>query len=254
VIGVVPTQVSDWGPPGVDVYVPANAVAPVGFFGNNRGYPLELRDRHYFFCVGRLKPGLTLSQAQADLDVIHRDLLRRYPETTQGYGLSVSPLLQAMVSSYSGTAILLAAAAGLLLLISSANIANLLFVRGLQRGREMMIRTTLGATRRHLIGRVLSETLLLSSPGGIFGLLITLTSTAAITKLCPTNLYRFQDSGVDWTTLFFVSVVTVLTALLSGLWPAVTLSGATLASSLRDLGGRTGTSGPRGRTRSKRDW
>src|ERR1700722_5817567 len=87
VIGVVPAQVSDWGPPGDDVYVPANAVAPVGFFGNNRGYPLELRDRHYFSCVGRLKPGFTLSRAQADLDLIRRDLLRRYPETSQGYGI-----------------------------------------------------------------------------------------------------------------------------------------------------------------------
>jgi predicted permease len=244
VIGVVPAQVSDWGPPGVDVYVPANAVAPVGFFGNNRGYPLELRDRHYFLCVGRLKPGLTLSQAQADLDVIHNDLLRRYPETTQGYGLRVTPQLDAMVDSYSGTTGLLGAAAGLLLLISSANVANLLFARGLQRGREMMIRTTLGATRRQLIGQALSETLLLASLGGILGVIITLTSTDAIRRFCPTNLYRFQAFSVDWITLFFVVIITVLTALLSGLWPAVSLSRATLASSLRALGGRTGTSGP----------
>ena len=244
VIGVVPAQVSDWGPPGDDVYVPANAVAPVGFFGNNRGYPLELRDRHYFSCVGRLKPGFTLSRAQADLDLIRRDLLRRYPETSQGYGIRVTPVLDAMVSNYSGTTGLLATAAGLLLLISSANIANLLFARGLQRGREMMIRTALGAPRRQLIGQVLSETLLLSSLGGILGLIITLTSTEGIKKLCPTDLYRFQEFNVDWATLFFVFVVTVVTALLSGLWPAVRLSRASLAPSLRDLGGRTGTSGP----------
>jgi predicted permease len=146
-----------------------------------------------------------------------------------------------MVSNYSGTTGLLAAAAGLLLLISSANIANLLFARGLQRGREMMIRTALGAPRRQLIGQVLSETLLLPSFGGILGLIITLTSTEAIKKSCPTDLYRFQEFGVDWTTLFFVFVVTVLTALLSGLWPAVSLSRATLAPS---LGERTGTSAP----------
>jgi predicted permease len=243
VIGVVPAQVNDWGPPGVDVYAPANAVAPVGFFGSDRGYPLELRDLHYFFCVGRLRAGFTLSQAQADLDVIHHDLVHRYP-TTQGYGLRVTPLLDGMVYNYSGTTGLLAAAAGLLLLISSANIGNLLFARGLQRGREMMIRTALGATRRQLIGQALSETLLLSSFGGILGLTITLTSIEAIRKLCPTNLYRFQEFSVDWTTLFFVLVVTVLTALLSGLWPALSLSRATLAPSLRDHGDRTGTSGP----------
>jgi predicted permease len=244
VIGVVPAQVRDWGPPGAVVYAPANAVAPTGLFGNNRGYPLELRDLHYFSSVGRLKHGFTLGQAQADLDVIHRDLLRRYPETTQGYGLRVTLLLDAMISNYSGTTGLLAAAAGLLLLISSANIANLLFARGLERRQEMLIRTALGATRCKLVGKVLSETLLLSSVGGILGLIITLTSTEAIKKLCPTDLYRFQELSVDWSTLCFVFVVTVLTALLSGLWPAVSLSRATLAPSLRDLGGRTGTIGP----------
>jgi putative ABC transport system permease protein len=240
VIGVVPVQASDWGPPGDDVYVPANAVAPVGFFGNNRGYPLELRDRHYFFCVGRLKPGFTLGQAQADLDIIHRDLLRRYPETTQGYGLRVTPLLDRLVSSYSGTTSLLAAAAGLLLLISSANIANLLFARGLQRGREMMIRTALGAARRQLIGQVLSETLLLSSFGATLGLLITLASTEAIRKLCPTDLYRFQEFGIDSVTLFFVLVVTVLAALLSGLWPAVSLSRGYFSSVVKTSWGAYG--------------
>jgi putative ABC transport system permease protein len=195
VIGVVPAQVNDLGPPGVDVYVPANAVAPVGFFGNDRGYPLALRDRHYFYRVGRLRPGFTLSQAQADLDVIHRDLVRRYPETTQGYGLRVASLLDGIVYNYSGTTSLLAAAAALLLLISSANVANLLFARGLRRGQEMMIRTALGATRRQLIGQVLSETLILSFLGGIFGLLIAFSSTQAIKKLCPTGLYRFQEFG-----------------------------------------------------------
>jgi predicted permease len=245
VIGVVPAQVRDWGPPGAVVYVPANAVAPVGIFGNNRGYPLELRDLHYFSCVGRLRPGFTLSQAQADLDVIHSDLLRRYPETTQGYGLRVTPLLDVMVNNYSETMGLLAAAAALLLLISSANVANLLFARGLQRGPEMMIRAALGATRRQLIGQVLSETIILSFLGGIFGLLIAFSSTETIKKLCPTELYRFQSFAIDWTTVLFVLVATLLTSLLSGLWPAWNLSKATLAPSLRDHGDRTGTSGPR---------
>jgi predicted permease len=243
VIGVVPAQVDDWGPPGVDVYVPTNTVALVGIFGPNHDHPLEMRDLHYFYCVGRLKPGFTLSQAQADLDVIHRDLVSRYPETTKDYGLRVHPLLEAVANNYRGTTGLLGAAAGLLLLISSASIANLLFARGLQRGREMMIRTALGATRRQIIGQVLSETLLLSSLGGTLGLIITLTSTGAIRKLCPTDLYRFQEIGVDWTTLSFVLAVTIFTALLSGLWPALTLSRATLASSLRDHDDRTGTGG-----------
>jgi putative ABC transport system permease protein len=242
VIGVVPAQIGEWGPPGVDVYVPANAVAPAGIFGSNRGYALDLRDQHYFYSIGRLKPGFTLSEAQADLDVIHSDLLRRYPAVSQGYGLRVAPLLDSVVENYSGATGLLGAAAALLLLISSANVANLLFARGLLREREMMIRTALGATGRQLIGQVLSETLLLSCLGGTLGLVITLTSIEAIRKLGPTNLYRFQEIGVDWTTLFFVLAVTILTALLSGLWPALSLARTTLAPS---LGERTATNGPR---------
>jgi putative ABC transport system permease protein len=243
VIGVIPAQVNDWGPPGTDLYVPANAVAPVGFFGPNRGYPLGLRDLHYFLCIGRLKPGVSIAQAQADLETIHDNLLRRYPDTNRGYGVRVFPLLDSMVHDYSATTRLLEAAVGCLLLISCANVANLLFARGLQRRREMMIQAALGATRRQLIAKLLLETILLSFLGGILGLLIAFCAAEIIKKLSPSDLYRFQELSIDLNALAFVFGVILLTSLFSGLLPAWSLSKASFSPGLKEEGDRTGTSG-----------
>jgi putative ABC transport system permease protein len=151
VIGVVPTQVNDWGPPGTEVYAPAGGHPR--FFPSNRGYPLALRDLHYFFCIGRLKTGVSIAQAQADLETIHGNLLNRYPDSNRGYGLRVTSLLDNIVNSYAATTWMLGAAVGCLLLVACANVANLLFARGLQRRRELMSRATLGATQRRIIGQ-----------------------------------------------------------------------------------------------------
>jgi hypothetical protein len=91
VIGVVPIQASDWGPPSPDVYLPVNSIAPLGLFPQNRGYALVLRDVHSFFCAGRLKPGVSVAEAQAELEVIQKNLSARYPDTNKGYGLLVTP-------------------------------------------------------------------------------------------------------------------------------------------------------------------
>jgi putative ABC transport system permease protein len=251
VIGVAPAQVSDWGPPGIDVYIPANAVAPLGFFPTNRGYPLELRDLHYFFCVGRLKDGDSVAQAQADLETVHKNLSSRYPDTNRDYGLRIIPLLESMVNDYAATTWLLAAAVGCLLLISCANVANLLFAHGLQRRREIMIRATLGATRWRLISQLLIETMFLSLLGGVLGLLIALGSAETIKKASPPNLYRFHELSVDLSALMFVSGVILVTSLLSGVLPAFNLSRTSLVPALKDEGGRAGTSGrQRHRTQS----
>jgi putative ABC transport system permease protein len=251
VIGVAPAQVSDWGPPGIDVYIPANAVAPLGFFPTNRGYPPELRDLHYFFCVGRLKDGDSVAQAQADLETVHKNLSSRYPDTNRDYGLRIIPLLESMVNDYAATTWLLAAAVGCLLLISCANVANLLFAHGLQRRREIMIRATLGATRWRLISQLLIETMFLSLLGGVLGLLIALGSAETIKKASPPNLYRFHELSVDLSALMFVSGVILVTSLLSGVLPAFNLSRTSLVPALKDEGGRAGTSGrQRHRTQS----
>jgi putative ABC transport system permease protein len=147
VIGVVPTQVCDWGPPTADIYAPANTLAPLGFLPNGSGYPLANRAVHRFFCAGRLKAGISVAESRADLEVIQKNLLARYPDTNKGYELLAIPMLDSMVGNYTVTIWLLGAAVSCLLLISCANVANLHFARGLQLRREMIIRAALGATR-----------------------------------------------------------------------------------------------------------
>jgi predicted permease len=243
VIGVVPAQPNDWGPPSADLYVPAHLIVPLGFIATNRGNPLELRDVHNFGCIGRLKPGFSLIQAQVDLETIHNNLLVRYPDTNRGYALRVLPLLDGMLSDYAATTWLLGAAVICLLLISCANVANLLFARGLQRRREMSIRSAIGATRWRLIIQLLLETLLLSFLGGLVGLFIALGSVETIKRLNPPGLYRFQELSVNLNALIFVFAVILLTSLLAGLIPAWSLSRAGSSSVLKNEGGRAVTSG-----------
>lgn len=244
VIGVVPRQATDWGPPGVDFYLPANTEAPLGRMPNQRGYPLDLRDVHRFPCYGRLKPGVTVAQAQTDLEIIHNNLLARYPDTNQGYDIRVAPLLDRMVVDYAGTTWLMAAAVGCLLLIAAGNVANLLFARGLQRRRELMVRSVLGASRLQLVGQLLTETLFLAGLGGFIGLLFSFYAIDTIKKLVPVSLYRFQELRVDWHALLFVLVVTMLVAILSGVLPAWGISGIRAAPTLKEASSRGGTSGP----------
>ncbi|MBV9878839.1 MAG: ABC transporter permease, partial [Verrucomicrobia bacterium] len=237
VIGVVPTQVCDWGPPSADVYLPANTITPLGFFR------LEARDIHRFLGVGRLKAGISVAAAQADLEVIHKNLLARYPDTNKGFGVLVTPMLDRMVKNYAVTTWLLGAAVGCLLLISCANVANLHFARGLQRRREIMIRAALGATRWQLVGRLLIETLCLSIAGGMLGLLIALSSVATIKRLSPPDSFRFQEWSIDLNAMVFVLGIVFLTALVSGLLSALRLSRMSLVPALKDEGDRAGTRG-----------
>ena len=250
VIGVVPTQVCDWGPP-ADIYAPANTLAPLGFLPtwggsgtNGSGYPLANREVHRFFCAGRLKAGISVAEARADLEVIQKNLLARYPDTNRGYGLLATPMLDSMVQDYAVTIWLLGAAVSCLLLISCANVANLHFARGLQLRREMIIRAALGATRWRLIGQLLLETICLSILGGILGLLIALGSTATMKWLSPPDSFRFQELSVDLNAMVFVFGAVLLTALVSGLLPAWSLSGVSLVPALKDEGDRAGTRGP----------
>jgi len=244
VIGIALSQLDDWGPPGVDVYLPLHTIVPFNFLGNERGDPLALRDSHWFTCFGRLKAGVSVSQAEAELKTIHDNLLSHYPGVNIGYGLRVFPLLNFIVNGYSMTIWLLAAAVSVLLLVSCLNVANLLFARGLYRRHEMMIRATLGASRWQVIRQLLLETILLTAVGGVVGLFVAQICVQGTRSLMPADLYRLQELHVDSNTLGFIFALILITSLLSGLLPAWSLSQVVLAPGLKDEGGRTGTGGP----------
>jgi putative ABC transport system permease protein len=158
VIGVAPSQLDDWGPPGADVYLPLHTFVPFDSFED----PFPDRKDHLFACFGRLKPGVSVAEAETDLKTIHDNLLNHYPGVNIGYGLRIFPLLGLIVGDYSTTIWLLAAAVTVLLVVSCLNVANLMFARGLHRRREMMIRATLGASRWRVVRQLLLETLLLT--------------------------------------------------------------------------------------------
>jgi putative ABC transport system permease protein len=223
IIGVVPAQIDLWGPPPTDVYLTANSIILFS-------YPILQRTYHIFGCVGRLKEGVTIAKAQAELAVIQNGLISRYPETDKGYGIRVKPLLDDVVGGYSGTVWLLGAAVAVLLLIAATNVATLLFVRGLERRRELAIRVAIGATRSRLIAQLLLETGVLSLLGGIAGLGLALGSIEIIKKLSPAEVYRFQEVRIDPTTLVFVVGIIVLVAFISGVVPALSFSRPKLGS------------------------
>ena len=241
IIGITPPQANEINR--IDLYIPFT-LSPNYKDVSNR------RSGHSFDCVGRLKDGVTLDQAQADFEVITRNLVTLYPDTSSLFGIRLVPLLNSVVSDYSATLWLLGGAVLCLLLITCANTANLLLARARERTKEITVRAALGASRKRLIIQLLSESLILALLGGGVGLLTGCWGVSLIKALDPGKITRLQAISIDGTALLFVFVVTLLTALLFGLLPALVLSRANLASALRDEGGRTGTTG-RERQRSQ---
>jgi putative ABC transport system permease protein len=240
VIGIVPSQMEDWGPPGVDAYLPIHTIATFHFLGNDQ---FANRGNHLFTCFGRLKAGVSVSEGEADLKTIQNNLLIHYPGVNHGRSLRVFPLLGFIVNDYAATIWLLAAAVGVLLIVSCLNIANLLFARGLYRRREIMIRAMLGASRWRLVRQLLLETLLLTSIGGIAGIVIANLCVWGTKSLIPTDLYRLRELHVNWNALGFTFCAIIIAGLVAGLLPAWSLSHVTLAPALQGEGGRTGTGG-----------
>jgi putative ABC transport system permease protein len=243
IVGVAPMQAwASWhamafGLPVAEVYVPTNVLQTV------MKWTLWDRSNHIVDCLGRLKKGVTIAQAQAELETVHNNLIARYPDQDAGYGLRLEPVSDRVVVDYSQTIWLLGAAAGCLLLISCANVANLLCARAVERRQEMSIRSALGGTRSRLLGQLFLETTFLSLVGAIAGIAIAFVSVEIIRKLAPQDLYRLDEVGIDLRALLFVVGATISVSLVSGLLPSLSLSKTDVPSMLKADGGRTNTMG-----------
>jgi len=234
IIGITPPQANEVER--IDLYIP--------FTLDPRYKQVSThRSEHNFDCIGRLKDGITLEQAQADFEVINRNLILKYPEVNSLFGVRLEPLLNSVVGDYSATLWLLGGAVVCLLLITCANTANLLLARARERTKEITVRAALGASRERLLIQLLSESLVLALLGGGAGLLTSCWGVSLIKFLDPGEIARLQSIEIDGTALLFVLGLTLLTALLFGLLPALVLSRTNLASALRAEGGRTGTAG-----------
>jgi predicted permease len=205
---------------------------------------LERRGDDNLFVLGRLKPGVSRAQAEANLQAITLQLANEYPDDNAGRGVKLLPPglfipgIRNMVITFVGV---LMAVVGLLLLIACVNLANLLLARATERRKEIAIRLALGATRARLMRQLLTESVLLSVAGGVLGLLLAMwiTDLVAAIKL-PTDIALVFDVRLDWRVLLFTFLLSLLTGTVFGLLPSLQSSNPNLVSSLKDetaLGG-----------------
>ena len=234
-------------PPGVQfspILNPVDFYLPLGLFRSDN----EARSQHGSIrVIARLKPGVNLAAARADLDGIMQHLAESDPgaeSTHRSYGRYLSDVATA---SLRPTLVMLMAAVGLILLIACANVANLVLARSATRTREIAIRTAIGAGRARLVRQVLTENVLVALIGGACGLLLAAWSIRILLAIAPKGIPRLLETALDLRVLLFTAGVTVITGLLVGLAPVLTAGKVELVSALNS-GGRSGTSTKRERS------
>ena len=220
--------------------------APIQF---DYGQPLP-RNLTFFTVFGRLAPGVTAGQAQAEMNLIAEQFRSEFPEhKASNLRIRAVPLHYDVVKHARPALFVLLGAVGMVLLIACANVANLLLVRGTTRNAEFALRTALGATRTAMVRQVLTESLLLALAGGALGLGITVLALSVLRRLHPANLPRLGDIELDTTVLLFTVAVCAVTSVLFGLIPALRAAGTDPQEHLK-AGGRGGSGGDRRGARS----
>ncbi len=200
------------------------------------------RRAHWIRVIGRLRPGATPGEADAQLQAVVSRLKREYPETNRYMGAGMTPLHRFLVGDTRTPLLVLLAAVGLLLLIACANVGNLLLVRAAGRQREMAVRSALGAGRLRLVRQLMTESLALSLLGGAAGLGLGWAATRVLAGLQPAGALRVASFGIDLRVVGYIVAVTAGSGLLFGLLPSLWSGRAAQAAVLRE-GGRQGAPG-----------
>ena len=211
---------------------------------------MDRRGGHWLQVTGRLKPGVSMAQAQAELDAIGARLAKEFPAENDGWTIRFVPLKQKIVGNVKSALLVLMGAVGLVLLIACANIANLLLTRATSRAREIAVRTALGAGRSRIVRQLLSETLVLGLLGGLAGIALAYLGVEGLTALMPQDLPQVNAIRVDNFVLGFALLLSALASCAFGLAPALFAANSNLQSSLREGGARSGESSNRRRARS----
>lgn len=238
VVGVAPGRIPGLSPS--DVYVPIGQWADPTFRDRRIGMGTN--------SVGRLKPGVTPAQAEADMDAVARNLAAAYPDVNQGTGITMVPLKTDVVGDVRGILLMLLGAVGFVLLIACANVSNLLLARSTGRTREFAIRLSLGASPSRVMRQLLTESVILGMIGGAFGLLLARLSLSLIVTGLGDALPRADEIALDSRVLAFTLVASVLTGIVFGLAPALKMLRPQLSETLKE--GARGSSLARHRLQS----
>ncbi len=236
VVGVIPASFTFYGHDR-DVYTPIGQWNDPSFL--DRRISVSAR------VIGRLKPGVTLPRAQADMDLVARQLAEAFPVANKEVAISLVSMREDIVGNVQPLLLVLLAAVGFLLLIACANVANLLLARSMGRSREFAVRTALGAGHQRIFRQLLTENGLLAGLGGALGLLLAIAATTAVQNTLPGTLPRAEEIRLDGRVLLFSMAISVFAAIVFGLSPALRSSRVNLQDVLRESG--RGSSGARHR-------
>lgn len=210
----------------------------------------EQRGAHFISAIGRLKPGVTVEQAQADVSLIAANLEKQYPDTNTSHGVRLISFHQDIVSDYRSALWIILGAVGCVLLIACVNVANLLLARATARYKEIAVRAALGANRWRVVRQLLTESLVLSLAGGILGLLLAWWGTEVLIRLIPEDVPRLSEIRIDRLVFGFTLVMSAVTGIVFGLVPALQASKVELTEAMKEGGRAAGTGGARGRLRN----
>jgi putative ABC transport system permease protein len=233
---------------GRSIVVNARPRTVVGIVADSQAFPAEtrlwlplafsaeqraVRGIHDFTVIARLKPNATVAQAQAEMNTISQRLEQEYPADNTGWGAIVVPLRDDIVGEAKTALLVLLGAVGFVMLIASANLANLLLAKTLGRSKEIAIRTALGAGRGQVVQQILCETLLLGLTGGALGLLFAKSSLAAIVTFVAQELPRADEINLDGRVLAFTFAVSMTAGVIAGLAPAWRLARTNINDALK---------------------
>ncbi|HSS17850.1 MAG TPA: FtsX-like permease family protein [Candidatus Dormibacteraeota bacterium] len=203
------------------------------------------RGNHFLDVIARIKPAITLKQAQSEMETIAARLAKEYPRYNTRIGATVTPLHEELVGDMKPALLILLGAVGLVLLIACTNVANLLLARTAVREKEIALRLALGASRSRLTRQFLTESVLLALLGGCFGLLLALAGVHVLKTFVPATILEIQAINIDARVLVFTALIALLTGIVFGLAPATHSSHSNLNDSLKE-GGRDSAVGKKG--------
>jgi predicted permease len=234
IVGVMPEHFNF--PKGSEVYAPI-AITPE---------LTQSRRNHSYYVIGRLKPGISIGSAQADIDTIAGRLEQQYPETNTGLGANVYPIVKDTVRMYDTALWIMMGAVGFVLLIACANVANLMLARASGRQKEIALRAALGASRWRIIRQLLTESVIVALIGGVLGVLIGFWGIDLLRAANPGEAAKFapgwQNLGINLAVLGFTLAISLISGIVFGLAPAWQLSKPDLNNALKE-GGRQTSSG-----------